>query len=60
MRARQTQISKKKELFDSAKARILLRDERRAENELKRTVESMKLVYPTSIKDKKLMGLRNI
>ena len=59
MKARHSQITKKKELYESAKARLMFRDEVRAENELKRTVESMKLVYPTSKKDKKLMGIRN-
>ena len=47
MRARHSQITKKKDLYDTAKARILHRDECRAETDLKRAVESMKLVYPS-------------
>ena len=45
MKARQAAVHKKKELYETAKARILKKEEKKAENELKRTIESMKGVY---------------
>lgn len=55
MKQRQTSISKRVGLREQALARIESKEQRRAEVELKRTIESMKGVYSTQ-SSRQLLG----